>query len=76
LLGYITIEILGKYGLDLSRYSKGLAEFGIDVVLYPAVTPETYPLLTIGVVITALVATLYPARKAVKLKTIDALHKI
>jgi ABC-type lipoprotein release transport system permease subunit len=76
LLGYITIEILGKYGLDLSRYSKGLAEFGIDVVLYPAVTPETYPLLTIGVVITALVATLYPARKAVKLKTIEALHKI
>jgi ABC-type lipoprotein release transport system permease subunit len=76
LLGYLTIQILGKYGLDLSRYSEGLSEFGIDVVLYPEVSLDTYPLLTIGVVITALLATLYPARKAVKLKTIEALHKI
>lgn len=76
LLGYATIELLGKYGLDLSRYSEGLSEFGIDVILYPQVTYETYPLLMIGVIATALLATLYPARKAVRLKTIEALHKI
>jgi ABC-type lipoprotein release transport system permease subunit len=76
ILGYITMQVLGDTGIDLSMYSEGLSEFGIDTVLFPIVEPATYPLLMAGVILTALIATLYPARKAVKLDTIEALHKI
>jgi len=76
LLGFITIEYFGKYGIDLSMYSQGLSEFGIGTILYPVVELDTYISLMVGVVITALIATIYPARKAVKLNTIQALHKI
>ena len=74
--GYITINLLAKTGIDLSNYSAALKEYGYSSVLYPFVEPSAYLQIAIGVVITALLAALYPAYKAVKLKPIEALHKI
>jgi len=74
--GYITINLLTKSGIDLTNYSAALKEFGYDSVLYPSVEPSAYIQIAIGVVLTALISALYPAYKAVKLKPIEALHKI
>jgi len=74
--GYITISLLAKSGIDLTNYSAALKEYGYDSVLYPIVEPSSYIIIAIGVVLTALFSALYPAFKAVKLKPIEALHKI
>ncbi|MEZ4947245.1 MAG: FtsX-like permease family protein [Cyclobacteriaceae bacterium] len=76
LIGYATIAYLGKTGIDLTDYSKGLEAIGYDSILYPMLQPMDYMQIVIGVITTAFLASIYPAWKAIKLKPIDALHTI
>jgi putative ABC transport system permease protein len=62
--------------VDLSSYSEGLESFGYSSVLYPYVESNSYFIVTVGVIITAIIGALYPAWKAVKLNPVEALHKI
>ena len=76
LLAIITVVYLEQYGIDLSAYSASLESYGYDNVLYPYVKTSTYFQVIFGVFITAILGAIYPAVKAVKLKPVDALHKI
>lgn len=76
LVGYLTIAYLGKEGIDLTNYSQGLEAIGYESVLYPTLQPLDYFQIVVGVVLTAFLASIYPAWKAIKLKPIDALHTI
>ncbi len=76
LVGYLTILYYRYVGVDLSNYSEGLEAFGYSSILYPYVDGSVYIIVTIGVIITAFIAALYPAWKAVKLKPVDAIHSI
>ena len=76
LVGHLTIRYYSTVGVDLSNYSEGLEEFGYSSILYPYIDTDVYFIVTIGVVITALIAAIYPALKAVRLKPVEALHKI
>ncbi|UCS93785.1 ABC transporter permease [Echinicola marina] len=74
IIGLITMNWLGIHGIDLSAYSAGLKAYGYDSILYPSIENDTYILVTIGVIITALAGALYPAHKAIQLKPSEALH--
>ena len=76
LVSYFTISYYRNTGVDLSSYSEGLEAFGYSSILYPFVSESTYVIVTIGVIVTAFLAAIYPAWKAVKLKPVEALHKI
>ena len=76
LLGWITITWTGKSGIDLSMFEKGLEQFGMSGMVYPSLTPETYIIIGISTAFTALLASIYPARRAVKLKPVEALRKV
>jgi ABC-type antimicrobial peptide transport system permease subunit len=76
LLGWITITLTSKSGIDLSMFEKGLEQFGMSGMVYPSLTPDTYISIGISIAFTALIASIYPARRAVKLKPVDALRKV
>jgi len=76
LVGWLTIYYYRINGVDLSNYSEGLESFGYASILYPYVDTNVYFIVTIGVIITTVIAALYPAWKAVKLKPVEALHKL
>jgi ABC-type antimicrobial peptide transport system permease subunit len=75
-IGYTTVTYFGKVGIDLTDYSEGLEAIGYESILYPILQPMDYVQIVIGVVLTAILASIYPAWKAIKLKPIDALHTI
>lgn len=76
LLGLATNGYFMVNGLDLSNYAEGLKEFGYATILYPSVSASDYLLIAASISITAIIAAIYPARKAIKLKPVEALHKI
>ena len=75
-LGYMTMEGLGRTGIDLTNYSEALKQYGYDTILYPFLDSGTYYTIAVAVIVTAFVGALYPAYKAIKLSPVEALHKI
>ena len=76
LAGFITISGLAEKGIDLSNYSEGLEAIGYESVLRPVLDPSDYIQIVVGVLITAILASIYPAWKAIRVKPVEALHHI
>lgn len=68
LLGYLTVEYFNENGLDLTSVGGDSFEiWGYDAMVYPFVTTEEYISVTILVIVTAMLAAIYPAIKALRL---------
>jgi len=76
LLGYITIDYVRKNGIDMSVYAKGLENFGMSAIIYFEIDPIVYWQVAVGVFLTAVLASVYPAWKAIRLKPVEALRAI
>lgn len=76
LMAWLTIVYFQSAGLDLSFYAQGLEEFGIDPIVYPYLEFQYYWSLAIMVIIMAILASIYPARKALKMNPAQAVRAI
>ena len=68
------IAFFNKNGIDLSAMSKGLGAFGFDPRIYPFIKRELYINLTIMILCTGILSAIMPARKALKLKPVEAIR--
>jgi len=75
LLGWATVSWYGNKGIDLSSFSKGVQQFGMDTIIYPELELNIIIQLTIAVAVTAVLASLFPAIKAIRLQPLDAIHR-
>jgi len=75
-LGYLTVSYYGNKGIDLSAYGKGMEKFGFSDFVYLSLDSSSFITVTIAVAITAVLAALYPALKATKLKPIEAMATV
>jgi putative ABC transport system permease protein len=73
-LGYLFTVLLMKTGIDLSAWSEAYERLGMDTVVYPVPDLLIAVKVTIMVFITGLIAAIYPAIKALKLKPAEALR--
>jgi ABC-type lipoprotein release transport system permease subunit len=64
----------GHIGIDLSIFGKGINSMGYNSVVYLYAPLELYPIVAIMVMVTAMIASIYPARKALKMNPVEALH--
>jgi ABC-type lipoprotein release transport system permease subunit len=69
----LMIAVTGKVGLPFGRMAEGLGAFGVDAVLYPEVTMATYLSTLVMMLVTSVLAALYPARQILKKKLSEAL---
>jgi ABC-type lipoprotein release transport system permease subunit len=70
----IVVAILSRTGLNFEMWSEGFEAIGYASVVYPFVTLENYIGITILVIITGMIASIWPARKALKLNPVEALR--
>ena len=76
LLGFLTVTHFGSAGIDLSAFAKGLEEFGMSSTIYPYLDSAFYINVTVMVIIAAILSSIYPAIKALKLKPAEAVRAI
>jgi ABC-type lipoprotein release transport system permease subunit len=75
-LGWAITSYFNKYGIDLSIVSTGLSAYGIPSMLYPYIRPSVYGNLSVMIIAMSVIAGLYPAIKAVRLKPVAAIRTI
>ncbi|MEX2208299.1 MAG: ABC transporter permease [Myxococcota bacterium] len=67
---------LGEVGIDLTRFADGLTEFGIGTTVYTRIERRDLILPVVVALITAVLAALWPAWKAVRLRPAEAIRHI
>lgn len=69
-----TISWFGHTGINLSFIAEGINAFGYASIVYPSLGADFYLALSVMVFIIALIAGLFPARHAIRLKPAEALR--
>ena len=76
LLSIVFIHYFGQIGIDLSSVSEGMESVGYSALTYPMLEPYRYLQITALVVITAMLASIYPALKALRLHPAEAIRTV
>jgi ABC-type antimicrobial peptide transport system permease subunit len=75
-LGFLTVQYFKEKGLNLFFFAKeGMKQFGMPQIIYPTAETGVYLQLALAVGITAVLASLYPAFKAIRLRPAEAIRK-
>lgn len=75
-LAYRSIRYFNLKGIDLSEFAKGLESVDIGAIVYTDLDNYYYWNIGVLVMLTALVASIYPSIKALKLKPAEAVRAI
>lgn len=72
--GWALTAALGRTGIHLGGWSEGFEAIGFAATVYPVVTPSFILFTAAMVIATAILSSLWPARKALKLNPVEALR--
>ncbi len=75
-LSYVSIAYFGRHGLTFLDVAKGLEHFGMSATVYTKLPASYYWVITAMTLMTVLLAAVYPAKKSLSNKPIDAIREI
>jgi ABC-type lipoprotein release transport system permease subunit len=75
LFAWITVSIMNARGINMSQFADGMEALGYPSLIYPTVDFASYVSITIMVIITGVLAAIYPALHAIRLKPAEAIRK-
>jgi ABC-type lipoprotein release transport system permease subunit len=75
IIGFVSVWILGRTGIDLSALAQGSEYFGMSTVIYPALAAKDVVAADLTVLALGLLVSMYPALKASRFKPVEALAR-
>ena len=76
ILSMLLINYFNKSGIDLSFVGEGMESVGYAAITYPMLEGYRYVQITVLVIITGILASVYPALKALRLHPAEAIRSI
>jgi ABC-type antimicrobial peptide transport system permease subunit len=73
-LGAATVWYFSDKGIDLSIFAEGLNAWGMPTQMYPMLPVYFYFVLVVMIIITAIIAAIYPSIKTIKLRPAEAIR--
>lgn len=74
IISYILIRITGNTGINLAQSAEGFEALGYSSVVYPEISAGFFGIVTILIIITGILSSIYPAIKALKLNPVEAIR--
>jgi ABC-type antimicrobial peptide transport system permease subunit len=75
MLGWLTILMLSRTGIDLTFAGKGMEYVGMSRIIYPVIHGRDFMLANMVVMGLGIVVSLYPAIKASRFRPVEALAR-
>jgi putative ABC transport system permease protein len=72
--GWAIVAILARSGIHFVSWGEGFEAIGFAATVFPVITPAFFMIITIMVIFTAIISSIWPARKALKLIPVEALR--
>ena len=73
-LAAVLVNYFGEKGINLKAFAQGFEAIGYNPMLYPEIGTAFYFSITVLIILTAIVASVYPAIKALKMNPAEALR--
>lgn len=74
ILGMGIVNFFAERGIDFGIWAEGFEAVGYSSMVYPFVTADVYVGITVMVFITGIIASIWPARRALKLNPAEAVR--
>lgn len=74
ILSYFVVIISSHTGIDLARYAEGFEALGYSAKVFPQISVGFFGIVTILIIFTGILSSVYPAIKALKLNPIEAIR--
>jgi putative ABC transport system permease protein len=74
IVGFGIIRLTAHTGISLTKYAEGFAALGYSAKVFPQISAGFFGVVTILIIITGIVSSVYPAMKALKLNPVEAIR--
>jgi putative ABC transport system permease protein len=73
IFSYLLIAAFNRTGIDLSVVGRGMEALGYESIVYPSIDLTYYMVLSLMILLTGILSSIYPARKALKIQPAEAI---